>query len=252
MSKTLLAQFNCSGEGFHFLLDQCTSFADLSATIRKRFKLPLTEVFRLQYASPSCPVIYLDSDEDLKVLFCFVDIYGMKHVEIFVVKEKSVGSSSEIISFGDCESAVIDENYLLGEPFRDAPKKVYLSDGWSSLISCVGQKFSGVKEFRDVLNKYAVCVGFRYVMVRNDNVYVHALCQHFDDKKVKCEWYVRGSVVAADGCFYISDLNLVHNCKGVVRTNEHKQFGSKLVRSLIESDVSYNLGLRPKEIIDMV
>ena len=58
MSKTFLAKFNCSGEGFNSLLDECTSFADLCATIRKRYKLPLTEVFRLQYASPSCPVIY--------------------------------------------------------------------------------------------------------------------------------------------------------------------------------------------------
>ena len=136
---------------------------------------------------------------------------------------------------------------FLGESFRDGPKKTYLSDDWVSLISCERQKFRSVDEFRESLIKYAVVVEFVIVFAKNNSSYVHAVCECYGIEH--CEWYVKASVSSSNGCFYIRELNNVHNCKGVLRTNKHVMLGSKVVTSLIESDVGYNVGLKPADII---
>ncbi|XP_024195884.1 uncharacterized protein LOC112199051 [Rosa chinensis] len=64
-----------------------------------------------------------------------------------------------------------------------------------------------------------------------------------------CDWNVRGYVSPANGCFIIGELNNVHSCKGVLRKQKHELLGSKIVKTCIEEDISYNLSLKSREII---
>ncbi|XP_004296164.1 PREDICTED: uncharacterized protein LOC101306805 [Fragaria vesca subsp. vesca] len=51
-----------------------------------------------------------------------------------------------------------------------------------------------------------------------------------------------------DGCFYIDSLNNVHTCKGVLRQKKHVRLGSKVVKTCIQEDISYNMSLKPRDI----
>ncbi|XP_062014176.1 uncharacterized protein LOC133730640 [Rosa rugosa] len=64
-----------------------------------------------------------------------------------------------------------------------------------------------------------------------------------------CEWNVRGYVLPANGCFIIGELDNVHSCKGVLQKQKHELLGSKIVKTCIEEDISYNLSLKLREII---
>ncbi|KAL6227812.1 hypothetical protein ACLB2K_001768 [Fragaria x ananassa] len=64
----------------------------------------------------------------------------------------------------------------------------------------------------------------------------------------KCEWHVAGCSESVDGCFYIDDLNNVHTYKGVLRQKKHDQLGSKVVKTCIQEDISYNMSMKPRDI----
>ncbi|XP_024163890.1 uncharacterized protein LOC112170833 [Rosa chinensis] len=148
----------------------------------------------------------------------------------------------------DSCSGIVDEDDYLIEAFRTEVQKSYLSNEWASYIQCVGQKFrGGSPEFRDKLRKYAIEVGFSFVFIRNDWDRIHAVCSNWGTEG--CEWNVRGYVLPANGCFIIGELDNVHSCKSFVRKQKHELLGSKIVKTCIEDDISYNLSLKPRKII---
>ncbi|XP_024163492.1 uncharacterized protein LOC112170429 [Rosa chinensis] len=100
---------------------------------------------------------------------------------------------------------------------------------------------------RKKLRKYAIAVGFEFVFLRNDVDRIHAVCANVGTEG--CDWHLRALSSSANGCLYIRELNNIHTCKGVVRTQKHKLLGSKVVKACIDADVSYNLSLKPKEIM---
>lgn len=209
MADSLLAQFIFSGQGFYTPLDDYTTYSDLCGVIRRRFKMSSHDVFKLQYSSPSCAMVYLDSEADLKMLLYCAKVYKMDHVDIAVV--------SDVGCVSDCCSGIsdaFDENDYLGDAFRDRPHKSYLSDEWSSFIKGVGQKFPSISDFRDKLRKYTVQTGFCYVLARNDSLYVHAVCENYGIEG--CEWFVKGSVASLNQCFYVTEFLDVQDRKSVV------------------------------------
>ncbi|XP_062012498.1 uncharacterized protein LOC133729036 [Rosa rugosa] len=193
------------------------SYFDLYEDIFRTFQFLPSDVIELQYSVPGCEVCFLRNDRDFQMLFCAARIHKLDCVEIFVLKIG--GSCSRTCSVDSC-SAVIDEDDYLGEAFRTEVHKTYLSDEWSSYIHHVGEKFHGAAEL---------------------------FCSNVGTKG--CDWHLRALSSSANGCLYITELNNIHTCKGVVRTQKHKLLGSKVVKTCIAADVSYNLSLKPMEIM---
>ncbi|KAM5554529.1 hypothetical protein ABKV19_022762 [Rosa sericea] len=244
MPDSLVARCIYSGKGYMIPLNQCMSFSDLYEDVFRTFQFLPSDVIELQYSVPGCEVCFLRSDRDFQMLFCGARIHKLECVEISVLK---IGGSCSNTCSVDSRSKVVDEDDYLGEAFRIEVHKSYLSDEWSSYIHHVGEKFHGAAELREKLKKYAIAVGFEFVFLRNDLDRIHAVCSNVGTKG--CDWHLRALSSSQNGCLYITELNNIHTCKGVVRTQKHRLMGSKVVKTCIAADVSYNLSLKPREIM---
>ncbi|XP_062014113.1 uncharacterized protein LOC133730564 [Rosa rugosa] len=244
MADPLVARCLYSGKGYMIPLNQCMSYSDLYEDIFRTFQFLPSDVIELQYSVPGCEVCFLRNDRDFQMIFCAARIHKLDCVEIFVL---NIGGSCSRTCSLDSRSAVIDEDDYLGEAFRTEVHKTYLSDDWSSYIHHVGEKFHGAADLREKLRKYAIAVGFEFVFLRNDLDRIHAVCTNVGTEG--CDWHLRALSSSANGCLYITELNYIHTCKGVVRTQKHKLLGSKVVKTCIAADVSYNLSLKPREIM---
>ncbi|KAM5587616.1 hypothetical protein ABKV19_006184 [Rosa sericea] len=239
----LVARCIYSGKCYMIPLNQCMSFSDLYEDVFRTFQFLPSDVIELQYSVPGCEACFLRSERDFQMLFCGARIHKLECVDISVLK---IGGSCSNTSSVDSRSEVVDEDDYLGEAFRIEVHKSYLSDEWSSYIHHVGEKFHGAAELREKLRKYAIAVGFEFVFLRNDLDRIHAICSNVGTEG--CDWHLRAHS-SANGCLYITELNNIHTCKGVVRTQKHKLLGSKVVKTCIAADVSYNLTLKPREIM---
>ncbi|KAM5554249.1 hypothetical protein ABKV19_022565 [Rosa sericea] len=244
MADSLVARCIYSGKGYMIPLNQSMSYSDLYEDIFRTFQFLPSDVIELQYSVPGCEVCFLRNDRDFQMLFCAARIHKLDCVEISVLKIG--GSCSRTCSVDSC-LAVIDEDDYLGEAFRTEVHKTYLSDGWSSYIHHVGEKFHGVADLREKLRKYAIAVGFEFVFLRNDLDRIHAVSTNVGTEG--CDWHLCALSSSANGCLYITELNNIHTCKGVVRTQKHKLLGSRVVKTCIAADVTYNLSLKPREIM---
>ncbi|XP_024157783.1 uncharacterized protein LOC112165488 [Rosa chinensis] len=221
------------------------NYSDLYEDIFRTFQFFPSDVIEFQYSVPGCEVCFLRNDRDFQMLFCAARIHKLDCVEISILKIG--GSCSRTCSVDSC-SAVINEDDYLGEAFRTEVHKTYLSDGWSSYIHYVGEKFHGAAELREMLRKYIIAVAFKFVFLRNDLDRIHAVCTNVGTEG--CDWHLHALSSSANGCLYITELNNIHTCKGVVRTQKHKLLGSRVVKTCIVADVSYNLSLKPREIMN--
>ena len=112
-----------------------------------------------------------------------------------------------------------------------------LSVGWRNNIMSVGKKFEGsVVEFRTVLCKYAIEVGFQFTYVKNDKLIVTAKSAYKESRG--CMWCVHAAVENTNGFFYIRTLKNEHTCGMAVRTSKHVRMTSSLVSGLILEEVS--------------
>ncbi|XP_024199864.1 uncharacterized protein LOC112203075 [Rosa chinensis] len=244
MADPLVARCLYSGKGYMIPLNQCMSNFELYEDIFRTFQFFPSDIIELQYSVPGCEVCFLRNDRDFQMLFCSARIHRLECIDISVLK---IGGGCRRTCSMDGGSDVIDEDDYLGEAFRTEVHKTYLSDEWSSYIHHVGDKFHGAAELREKLKKYAIAVGFEFVFLRNDLDRIHAVCANVGTKG--CDWHLRAFSSSANGCLYIIELNNIHTCKGVVRTQKHKLLGSKVVKTCIAADVSYNLSLKPREIM---
>ena len=90
-------------------------------------------------------------------------------------------------------------------------EKILLSSGWASGIRDVGQRFEGgVTEFRSVLCRYSIEVGFGFVYVKNEKVRVIAEC--FCSNSMGCRWRVHASIEKSTSHFCIRTLDNEHAC----------------------------------------
>ncbi|XP_024163994.1 uncharacterized protein LOC112170964 [Rosa chinensis] len=216
------------------------SFSDLYEDVFRMFQFLPSDAIELQYSVPGCEACFIRSERDFQMLFCGARIHKLECVDISVIK---IGGSCN----NTCSVEVVDEDDYLGEAFRIEVHKSYLSDEWSSYIHHVGEKFHGAAELREKLRKYAIAVGFEFVFLRNDLDRIHVVCSNIGTEG--CDWHLRALSSSANSCLHITELNNIHTYKGVVRTQKHKLLGSKVVKTCIAGNVSYNLSLKPREIM---
>ncbi|KAL7234162.1 hypothetical protein ACSBR1_017703 [Camellia fascicularis] len=133
------------------------------------------------------------------------------------------------------EMDVDDEQDLLAK-FCPHVEKVFLPVSWANGIQHVGQSFEGgAIEFRTVLCKYAIECGFRFKYVKNDSIWITAVCMIRETKG--CMWSIHPRVLHGNGFFYIRKWNSEHICGVVVRTPTNPRAGSDLVCDVISERV---------------
>lgn len=80
---------------------------------------------------------------------------------------------------------------------------------WKDLITGIGQDFESAKDFRDVLQKYAIAHRFMYKWKKNDSNRASAVCVADG-----CSWRIHASWVPSEEAFRIKKLNNTHTCGG--------------------------------------
>ncbi|GFP99092.1 hypothetical protein PHJA_002053100 [Phtheirospermum japonicum] len=119
------------------------------------------------------------------------------------------------------------------------PEKLLVT--WRDCISGVGQDFSSVKEFREVLQKYAIAHRFAYKLKKNDSNRASGVC--VDEG---CSWSIHASWVPAAHSFRIKKFNNSHTCGGESWKNAHP--ARKLLVSVIKDKLRDSPHHKPKEI----
>lgn len=248
--SNLVVRCSWNSQCFLFPVDSRLTYAALCDEIYRRFSFRRNNVITLQYSLPGCSICYLHNDVDFQMLFSGARIYKLDCVEILVYKENGSSSVSRVGSVNDISSMAVEDEFL-GLAFRSELSKPFLSDEWANYITSVGQKFNGgIVEFKDKLKKYAIVIGFNFSFHRNDGIRVHVICDNGGVLEGEsCVWFINGSVASSNGAFYINDMHNMHTCSGVLRQQKHRLLDSDVVMSCIESDVVYNMSMRPKEIM---
>ncbi|XWS64405.1 hypothetical protein CRYUN_Cryun05aG0001700 [Craigia yunnanensis] len=87
---------------------------------------------------------------------------------------------------------------------------------WQNTITGVGQRFSGVHEFRESLRKYAIGHQFAFRYKKNDSHRVTVKC-----KAEGCPWRIHASRLSTTQLICIKKMNPTHTCEGAVVTTGH-------------------------------
>ncbi|KAL6206202.1 hypothetical protein ACLB2K_023451 [Fragaria x ananassa] len=140
------------------------------------------------------------------------------------------------------------DNMVIGNFVSNKSKRKYMSSEWSEYINKIGQVFVGVAiEFRQKLCKFAIEKGFLFDYAKNDNLRVSATCSKKESEK--CEWYIYVSIEKASGFFVIRKSVNTHSCLGIVRHENHKKLGSKVISSIIVDKVKSDPLIKPTNIV---
>lgn len=115
---------------------------------------------------------------------------------------------------------------------------------WQNTITGVGQRFSGVHEFRESLRKYAIAHQFAFKYKKNDSHRVTVKC-----KAEGCPWRIHASRLSTTQLICIKKMNPTHNCEGAVATTGHQATRS-WVASIIKEKLKVFPNYKPKDIVN--
>lgn len=178
-----------------------TSLKDVLRAIYNRWKNLSVGRFSVSYELDDGYCV-LENEEDYENMLFLWSNCDRINARVEEDKSSSVGLVDRISDEMDIgEVEVVNRKDPL-EKFCRHPEPRYLTDGWADLIEEVGQEFpGGVKEFREVLQKFSIENGFEYSFVKNDKYRVTANCV-----VVGCEWHVHAILNRTNGAFCIKDL----------------------------------------------
>ncbi|XP_007031260.2 PREDICTED: uncharacterized protein LOC18600636 [Theobroma cacao] len=115
---------------------------------------------------------------------------------------------------------------------------------WQNTITGVGQRFSGVHEFRESLRKYAIAHQFAFRYKKNDSHRVTVKC-----KAEGCPWRIHASRLSTTQLICIKKMNPTHTCEGAVVTTGHQATRS-WVASIIKEKLKVFPNYKPKDIVN--
>ncbi|XP_024020388.1 uncharacterized protein LOC21411544 isoform X1 [Morus notabilis] len=115
---------------------------------------------------------------------------------------------------------------------------------WQNSITGVGQRFSGVHEFRESLRKYAIAHQFAFRYKKNDSHRVTVKCKAED-----CPWRIHASRLSTTQLICIKKMNPIHTCEGAVATTGHQATRS-WVASIIKEKLKVLPNYKPKDIVN--
>ncbi|OMP09427.1 Phox/Bem1p [Corchorus olitorius] len=115
---------------------------------------------------------------------------------------------------------------------------------WQNMITGVGQRFSGVHEFRESLRKYAIAHQFAFRYKKNDSHRVTVKC-----KAEGCPWRIHASRLSTTQLICIKKMNPTHTCEGAALTTGHQATRS-WVASIIKEKLKVFPNYKPKDIVN--
>lgn len=118
------------------------------------------------------------------------------------------------------------------------------SQQWQNTITGVGQRFSGVHEFREALRKYSIAHQFAFKYKKNDSHRVTVKC-----KAEGCPWRIHASRLSTTQLICIKKMNATHTCEGAVATTGHQATRS-WVASIIKEKLKVIPNYKPKDIVN--
>lgn len=117
---------------------------------------------------------------------------------------------------------------------------------WQNTITGVGQRFSGVREFREALRKYAIAHQFAFRYKKNDSHRVTVKC-----KAEGCPWRIHASRLSTTQLICIKKMNPTHTCEGDLLKSGHQPTRS-WVASIIKEKLKLCPNYKPKDIVNDV
>lgn len=123
-------------------------------------------------------------------------------------------------------------------------KHVKTAQQWQNTITGVGQRFSSVHEFRELLRKYAIAHQFAFKYKKNDSHRVTVKC-----KAEGCPWRIHASRLSTTQLICIKKMNPTHTCEGAVVTNGNQATRS-WVASIIKEKLKVFPNYKPKDIVN--
>ncbi|KAL7185338.1 hypothetical protein ACSBR2_027304 [Camellia fascicularis] len=135
-------------------------------------------------------------DEDVQNMLSLAKSFELDHIDVIVQKRNMADEDDR--SAGGEQMFVVHDRFDLLPSYCQHRSKTYLSAGWASGVTNVGQMFmGGANEFRTVLSKYDVECGFQFKYIKNDSVRVTAVCKFAGS--TGCIWLVHARVLALNG-----------------------------------------------------
>ncbi|XP_044483122.1 uncharacterized protein LOC123209272 isoform X2 [Mangifera indica] len=122
-------------------------------------------------------------------------------------------------------------------------KHVKSAHQWHNTITGVGQRFSGVHEFRELLRKYAIAHQFAFRYKKNDSHRVTVKC-----RAEGCPWRIHASRLSTTQLICIKKMNPTHTCEGAAVTTGHQATRS-WVASIIKEKLKIFPDYKPKDIV---
>ncbi|KAM7465917.1 hypothetical protein LguiB_013479 [Lonicera macranthoides] len=245
MAQSINVRCFFGGASDAFAIPDGSSYDNLCYIIRSKFPELGCTTFETKYAMPGMGQCTLCNDEDMKIMFAFMPICGASNVDIMVYST-SITSLNSNIEIPNPEPEV--EPMLDYETEEMPGRKVFLSDEWRNAISHVNQCFpGGVGDFRIMLGRYAIAIGFEVRFKKNDASRVTAYCSKRDSEG--CAWFVHAVMARTDGRFYIKKLINEHTCIGRMMCKRSKMLTSKVVASVIEDKFRAEPWLTPKDVM---
>ncbi|KAK4836178.1 hypothetical protein QYF36_019514 [Acer negundo] len=126
----------------------------------------------------------------------------------------------------------------------DGEKHTKAAQQWQNTITGVGQRFSSVHEFRELLRKYAIAHQFAFRYKKNDSHRVTVKC-----KAEGCPWRIHASRLSTTQLICIKKMNPTHTCEGAVVTTGHQATRS-WVASIIKEKLKVFPNYKPKDIVN--
>lgn len=179
-----------------------------------------------------------------------------------VVEDIVDGTNHHIIPLGAPLDVIVDTNHVdvtiddaqIELPAEISPilpfvgsndeKHVKAAQQWQNTITGVGQRFSSVHEFRELLRKYAIAHQFAFRYKKNDSHRVTVKC-----KAEGCPWRIHASRLSTTQLICIKKMNPTHTCEGAVVTTGHQATRS-WVASIIKEKLKVFPNYKPKDIVN--
>lgn len=138
---------------------------------------------------------------------------------------------------------LIHDGSLIPFASPQSVKKQKISDDWGKLITGVDQSFESIKDFRDLLQKYAIANKFTYKFLKNDGTRVTAVCSTGD-----CQWKIQASALSPTHNVLINAFNDEHTCEGKSHTDGNRLANHRWVASIIKDKLRDSPHYKPREI----
>lgn len=146
----------------------------------------------------------------------------------------------DIVPFKDSNSI----SPIQAIPSNDVPSEELITL-WKDGITGVGQEFTSVHEFRDVLQKYAIAHRFMYRFKKNDTNRASCICI-----AEACSWRIHASWDSSMEKFVIKKMEKRHTCEKESWKFYHPK--KNWLVSIIKDRLADNPHLKPKEIVNSI